>query len=112
MKFLVNNTKICSVHDRPFRKPACSSLSWLSTAFSIRIRMILVNTLDVIDNRDTPRQLLQSDRPVSVFWQFCDEFFLPVTWYFSSSQMISNRTDRASVACSVSAFCNSVGCSS
>ena len=46
---MFRNTKICS--------PNC-----LSTALSICIRIILVNPLDVVDNRVAFRQLLQSDR--------------------------------------------------
>ena len=110
---MFRNIKIGTVHDRTFQKPACTSLinNWLSTSFSIRIRMILVNTLDVIDNRVTPCQLLQSNRS-PFFGSFCDEsFFCQSRGIFSSSQVISNGNGRATFACSMSAFSSFAGSS-
>ena len=73
--------------------------------------MILVNTLDVIDNRVTPHQLLQSGKS-PFLGHFAKNPLCQSLGIFSSSQIISNRTGRASIACLMSAFINSTGSSS
>jgi hypothetical protein len=59
---MVLNVKMWSIQERCGRKPACSSLNLISTAFfSLSISM-LQNSLPGIDSKVIPRQLLQSDR--------------------------------------------------
>lgn len=57
MMFLVVN--IWSVHPPTFMNPACSCLSLVSIAMSIRPNKILQKTFDGMDSKVMPRQLLQ-----------------------------------------------------
>ena len=50
-----------SVHDLSWRKPACSSRSFLSRAVFSRSKIILVNNLPGINSSMIPLQLLQDD---------------------------------------------------
>ena len=50
-----------SVHDLSWRKPACSSRSFLSRAVFSCSKIILVNALPGIDSSMIPLQLLQDD---------------------------------------------------
>ena len=54
-------TKMWSMHDFPFLKPACSWRCSLSTAVVMRMRMMRLKTLLVMDSRVMPLKLLHSD---------------------------------------------------
>jgi len=94
------SAKICSVHDRPFLKPACSSCSVWSTAFWSLLSNILVKTLPGVDNRIIPLQLLQSLR-----LPFLDSFtiihFLQAPGTSCSCQMLLNSTTSCPVIVSL-----------
>ena len=55
-------TKMWSMHDRPYQKPACLWRSSLSTAVVMRWRMMRQKTLLMMDSSVLPLQLLHSDR--------------------------------------------------
>ena len=52
-------TKICSLHDRPRRNPACCSRSWLSMDCCSRRQSTMQKTLPGTESRVIPRQLSQ-----------------------------------------------------
>ena len=56
---MLHRVKVCSVHPRHFRKPACSCLSRWSTASEIRLMMSLARILLGTDRKVTPLQLFK-----------------------------------------------------
>jgi hypothetical protein len=59
---IFRRANIWSIHPRPFLNPACSSLNFWSIASSIRMRMILQNTLLGTESRGIPLRLSQHCR--------------------------------------------------
>jgi len=59
---MLRRVNICSVHERPFLNPACSSLRVQSTASCSLFSSTLLKTLPGVDSSVIPRQLLQSLR--------------------------------------------------
>jgi len=56
---MLRRVNICSVHERPFLNPACSSLRVQSTASCSLFSSTLLKTLPGVEGSVIPRQLLQ-----------------------------------------------------
>jgi len=72
------SVNICSQHDLPGLKPACSCLSFPSTAFLIRFSDITVMTFPGVDSRVMALQLMHSLR--SSFRYRYDDSLFPIFW--------------------------------
>ena len=97
-----------SVHDRSWRKPACSSRSLLSRAVFNLSRMILVSTFPGMDSSMILLQLLQDDRS-SFFGSFTRWPFFLSSGTLSCSQIFVRSGCSISVEVWMSAFSASGG---